>query len=298
MKNSNYNEFENKYKEVIREISKKGPDNKDYSVISSFYYEIQNLRNQSLITNDEFLSTRNWFSDSMSTTETLQGHVCMKPYGYNGDFEIIDKIYCKRVSTVERYKKWDILFHNLDASQAVRNRKEYFINILNQLKPNSKILNLACGPCRDILEYSINNKKYLEFYNIDIDSKAIEYSKELVKDVSSLSCKFQNVNIFKFIPDQKYDLIWSAGLFDYFDDYKFQKLLERFINFIKPEGKIIIGNFSPINNSKTFMEYGNWFLNHRDEEKLLTLANKFKHLSPIIDFEPLKVNLFLKLNWC
>ena len=98
------------------------------------------------------------------------------------------------------------------------------------------------------------------------------------------------------MPELKYDLIWSAGLFDYFDDDKFQRLLERFTKYIKPDGRLIIGNFSPVNNSKAYMEYGNWYLNHRSEDELLTLANRFEHLSSEVDFEPLKVNLFLKLS--
>lgn len=296
MVQSNFQDIEKKYKEAICEISNTGPNYEDYHFLNNFFKEIQNLRNENLISNEDFLTTRDWFSGSMSSSDTLQGHVCVKPYGYDGDFEMIDKIYQNHISQDEKNRKWDIFFHRGDAPQAVRNRKDFFIKVLNQLKPNSKVLNLACGPCRDILEYSMNNDTYLEFDNIDIDCRATKYAKELLKDVSSVKCKFQNVNIFRFMPEMKYDLIWSAGLFDYFDDDKFQRLLERFTKYIKPDGKLIIGNFSPVNNSKAYMEYGNWYLNHRSEDELLTLAKRFEHLSSVVEYEPLKVNLFLRLS--
>lgn len=296
MKNNNFNELKNEYQEAIYEISKRGPDVTDYYLLSNFFLAVQYLRSKNLITNDEFLNTRDWFNGAMTSTKTLQGHVCLKPYGYDGDFDIIDKIYQKHTATDERYKKWDVFFHKGDSAQAVRNRKDYFLSVLNKLKPNSKILNLASGPCRDILEYSNKNEKHLEFHNIDIDDNAITYAKKLLENVNSVSCKFEKINIFKFIPDQKYDLIWSAGLFDYFDDNTFQRLLDRFAGFVKPNGNIIIGNFNTNSNSRAYMEYGNWFLNYRDEEKLLSLSSKLKHLTPTINFEPMKVNLFLNLN--
>jgi ubiquinone/menaquinone biosynthesis C-methylase UbiE len=293
------NEFSNlekKHKEFILSAAKTGPEKNDFKKLDEFYAEIYNLRLKNLISSDQFYSTRSWFGESMQSLKTLQGHVCMKPYGYDGDFEIIDKIYSNYHSEILVFKKWDSFFQSQDACVAVRNRKSFFINMLNQLEQGSKILNLGCGPCKDLLDYSIQNTKKLSFVNVDIDQKAIDYSKIILKDAESINYEFIKVNILKYIPDQKFDLIWSSGLFDYVNDNTFVHLIKRFVSFLKPEGKLVIGNFNKMNNSLEYMEYGDWFLNYRDENKLFDLTKNITSSRINIDYEPLKLNLFLTIS--
>jgi extracellular factor (EF) 3-hydroxypalmitic acid methyl ester biosynthesis protein len=284
------------YREQVCEISLNGPLPNDYEILMAFFIDIRRGRKEKAITDEEFFETRQWFNGAMNTTDTMQGHVCLKPRGYDGDFEIIDKIYREHHSSDRRNQRWDEFYHQGDAPRAVRNRKDFFIAELNQMKPGSKILNLACGPCRDIVEYARQNENHLEFHSIDIDLDALAFAGELLKSITSVTARFQKVNILRFMPQMKYDLIWSAGLFDYFNDTLFERLLERYVPFIAPGGKMIVGNFGTTNTSMPYMEYGNWFLNHRDEEQLLGLGSKFTKLSPVVRHEPLKVNLFLELN--
>lgn len=284
------------YKDEIIRISQKGPEEEDYPLLINFFSQSIMLMSKNHLSKTEVLSTREWFKGAMTSTKTLQGHVCTKPHCYDGDFEIIDKIYQNHLSPESKYGNWDIFFHKGHAPQAVRNRKDYFINTLNQLGENSSILNLASGPCRDILEYSELNNNHLEFHNVELDKNAVEYSKKLLNNTNSCKVHFKNVNVFRFVPDQQYDLIWSAGLFDYFDDKVFQKLIDRFSKHIKPGGKMIIGNFCSSNTSRAYMEYGEWFLNHRSSEKLRELCSNVNNFDIEIDSEPLNVNLFLKLS--
>ena len=70
---------------------------------------------------------------AINSLDTIQGSSIIKPYGYSGDFEIIDKIYTLHTAEEEPYRSWDRLFHTSKAAIAVRNRKEYFKQILRKL---------------------------------------------------------------------------------------------------------------------------------------------------------------------
>lgn len=191
----------------------------------------------------------------LSTDSTMQGRALMKKYGYAGDFEIIDKIYTEHISDEPKFRKWDIFFQNQPAPIAVRNRKKYFIEKLENIHTflPQRVLNLASGPCRDVLElFEKNADANYQFDCVDLDKNAIEYAKELTHKYSK-KITFINQNIFRFTPEEKYDIIWSAGLFDYFDDKTFEKILKRLIE-SNPHAKIIIGNFSDQNPTMQYME--------------------------------------------
>jgi len=234
---------------------------------------------------------------------TIQGFGLRKPFGYPGDFMIIDKIYRKEVSSIPRFKVWDDYFHQQAAPIAVRNRKAYFISQLQRITKTKSVslLNVASGPCRDLLElYSqIQNVQTLKTTCVEMDPNAVEYAESLLGKFNK-NVDFVNKNIFKFSPDQTFDVIWSAGLFDYFDDRAFKMILSKFKSWIKPKGEIIIGNFNENHNpSRSYMElFGEWKLIHRNTEQLTQLAIDagFTQDQISVGQESENVNLFLHLN--
>ena len=238
---------------------------------------------------------------AINSLDTIQGSSIIKPYGYSGDFEIIDKIYTMHMAEHEPYKSWDKLFHTSKAAIAVRNRKEYFKQILRKLYKLDRdimVLNLASGPCRDIAEhYQEFPDSKIWFECIDMDPNAILYAERLLgENVSRVN--FIQKNVFRVTPEKKYDLVWSAGLFDYFDDKAFVKVLKRFIDF-DPTTKIIVGNFCDTNPSRAYMELmGDWYLHHRSRKNLFELTDQIgvSRENVTIDSEPEEVNLFLHIN--
>ncbi len=138
----------------------------------------------------------------------------------------------------------------------------------------------------------------IQFDLLDIDQHAIEYAKKK-NDKFLDHLNFIRANVKHFNTDKKYDLIWSAGLFDYLNDKLFVLLLNRVANNIAPAGQIIIGNFSPSNPTISVMEVmTEWYLNYRDEQHLTELAEQAgigkEKIS--IEKEPLGINLFLKIS--
>ena len=106
-------------------------------------------------------------------------------------------------------------------------------------------------------------------------------------------------NAFKFRTKERYRLIWTAGIFDYFDDDTFVRLLERYLCFLDEDRELVIGNFSPNNPTRNYMEIvGDWHLNHRSADRLISLA-KACGVDPKnirIGQEPEGVNLFLHIK--
>lgn len=234
--------------------------------------------------------------------KTLHGHSLTRPYGYAGDFMIIDKIYREHITEDKRFEKWDIFWSSLAACNAVRNRKDYFISTLTTRLQNNnqlQLLNVASGPARDLFElYAQIQPEQLNTVCIEADDRAIAYAKELNKEHLN-RIAFVNKNIFRYRADQQYDIVWSAGLFDYFNDDIFVKLLSRFVSWTKPGGEVIIGNFSTENPSRNLMElFGDWHLEHRSHDHLVNLAMQagIQRDAIYVGEEAEGVNLFLHIK--
>ncbi len=240
----------------------------------------------------------------MLQNETLFGHTYNKPFGYAGDFLLIEKIYQKFESENSFLCKWDRFYHSHEATEAVRNRKKYFIDLMNEMSADGnlkKVLILGSGPATDVHEFLCHSKgkaEHIHFDMLDIDQNAVDYATE--KNKSFLNqLNFIRANVFKYESSEKYDLIWSAGLFDYVDDVYFKLLLKKYLSNLKTDGEMIIGNFSTDNPTRKVMEVmTEWFLYHRDATKLLDITrdsgiglNRAE-----VEREPLGINLFLRIK--
>lgn len=282
--------------EVI--VKKGGPESSDYSQIEM----ICDLLMKSDITVEQENKLYQVLKPILSLDSVI-GHSFLKPYGYTGDFEVIDMMYQNwKSSSSEEMYKWDAFFQNLHSVRAVRNRKDYFITELEKVlkkKNAANILDLASGPCTDIYEFFIGfPENNFKFDCLDMDSNAIEFGSGMCDNYID-SINFINRNAFRFRPTTKYDLIWSAGLFDYFNDKLFKRLISRMYDALEDGGTLVVGNFSDYNPSRGVMEIlGKWYMHHRSESDLIQLALDIGILREKIsvNHEETKVNLFLHLK--
>lgn len=207
-----------------------------------------------------------------------------KPYGYSGDFKIIDDIYQNNPTTTGFDRLFDNYFQMSAISVAVRNRKEDFKRIIknfikSQRHSTIRIMDLASGPCRDIKELladeDISNKKVIiDCY--ENDEHAIAYASKLLKNPSNVNFTRENAvriafkkDIHKMI-DKKYDLIYSTGLFDYFNERISIALVSNLKKLLTPKGVMAIANVRDkySNPSVHFMEWvGDWNLVYRSDEE-------------------------------
>lgn len=283
-------------------VENNGPDPYEYDILNNFFFKNGEIVRKGIYNRKE-LNPELWelLGDAVSE-ETMQGRVIIKPYGYAGDFEIIDHIYTNWVTPNQKLKKWDYYFHSHAAVKAVRNRKKYFIDLIKKFENKSGqsniVLCVGSGPGRDIFEYfSSNSSKGLTFDCVDMDINAIQYSEKLCVEYAH-SINFYSNNIFRFRTDKYYNLIWSAGLFDYLDDRHFVYLLTHLYKMLAKGGKLIIGNFSTFNPSRDYMEAGDWYLFHRSEQDLISLALKssIEKKNIKIEAEEERINLFMHIQ--
>lgn len=289
MKNTMQDTFE---ATILGLIERAGPDDDDFEMVMDFVNGIR----------PEEVETFRKAMQPILNPGTIIGFSFTKPFGYNGDFFIIEKIYQQYVNPDPKYRKWDIFFHRLPAAIAVINRKklaiEMFTALNNQAGGETKsVLILGSGPVTEINEYmkqTENNS--LVFDLLDLDQRAIDYAKNKNKPYLAY-LNFQNRNVIRYVPEKKYDMIWSAGLFDYFKDKHFVYLVKKFYEYLNDGGEMIIGNFNVENPSRKIMEIlGDWFLYHRSEEELVAFAKQAGIPPTRIEVmrEPLGINLFLR----
>ncbi|MCK5146599.1 class I SAM-dependent methyltransferase [bacterium] len=246
---------------------------------------------------DDFFKRCQLIEDSVMHQRTRN-----KPLGYAGDFKLIDWIYTGRCADEGHGNLFDRLFHSYEAAEAVRNRKSFFIkkciDLAHSTEQRIDVLDLACGSCRDVVEtFEISQNGHNMFFHcVDQEPQAIAYARQLLEELPhSDHVQLDEANVFKIKSDRQYDLIWSAGLFDYLDRRTIVLLLKRVWRHLKDGGRIIFGNFGPYNPTRKGMELiGQWYLIHRSAQELVEIVRETGlPVSDIeVESEPNGVNLF------
>lgn len=275
-------------------IFEKGPEQKDYLWVNRIFQSQYAHDRKSFI--DQFSLMRKKVK-AFHDKRSIAGFCYLQPYGYAGDFELIDRLYTEYISNDPAISNWDAFAQAQPAAVAVRNRKTYFIDLLEKRKP-LRVLNIASGPCRDIKEYYDRHPlSATEIDCVEVDERAIDFAKKLLHRVNSVHFIQQNAISLRI--RKEYDLVWSAGLFDYFNDDLFVRVLSKLIKGLPRNGEIVIGNFSDSNPNRAFMEVGmNWHLHHRSPEQLMHLAIRAGAFDwdLRVEREPEGINLFLHLS--
>lgn len=278
---------------LIGLVERGGPEPEEYKEFTAI---VNNLEDE------ELGFFREVIRESLNEN-TLIGHGFVKPYGYPGDFSIIHNIYQVYVNPDARYTNWDRFFQDQAGAHAVRNRKEYFLKRCAEIDfsgPKEKrVLILGSGPATDVNEFLSNNPdSRIHFDLVDFDQNAIDFAKSQNEQFKR-SIDYFKINVLRFKPYQWYDLIWSAGLFDYFKDKHFVYMIHKYYKYLADHGEFIIGNFSNSNPTKRLMEVlSDWYLNHRSKFDLVRMAleAEARKENVEVDMESLGVNLFLRIK--
>lgn len=239
-----------------------------------------------------------------------------KPRGYAGDYEMMNHLYRNELvgktlfdQCMHRY------FIDEPAGRAVKNRGEYLHKKIVQLiksKPEGqkiKILSIASGPAMEQQLFLKNNPEFygrnIEFTCIDQDEESLKHAQKQILSLDRLKnsgykFSFNNLAIKNIIvqglPEKDYDLIYSAGLFDYFTDPVAQMAAKQMFNAVNSNGQVIIGNFSKDNPTVPLMEYVlDWLLIYRSSSDMKQLFDGIgKNI--LIEQEQLGINLFAVIN--
>lgn len=265
--------------------------------INSVFRDIMNFEKECLANNDEgkLYKLKQLFVNKIRGPFERGDYikwVLEKPYGYAGDFKYIEDIYENNPTTTG----FDRLFDNYTMmsaiSIAVRNRKNDFkrmiIDYISKRQNCSlRIMDLASGPCREIYEFFTENKQLFNnviFDCYDGDERSIEFSKKRLSGYDNVNYFVENAARIAFrkdvnaLIDKKYDIIYSTGLFDYFEERIALRLIQNLKKLLNPGGVLMISDVRDrySNPSLYFMEWvGDWPLVYRNDEdfrKLFTSA--------------------------
>ncbi len=234
-----------------------------------------------------------------------------KPLGYAGDYEMMNLIYKQEnvgkslfARCLHRY------YIDEPAAQAVRNRADYLIGVITRELAQAahdhpyRILSVACGPAMEwqkLLPKIGELKSEVSVDLLDQDEQALLSTQDCLRHLKikhNTSVDFQFIRkaikniIVRGMDYKEYDLIYSAGLFDYLTDPVAFMAANQLFKCLRPGGKLVIGNFNVSNPNRVGMEYAlDWELIHRSEQDLLDL---FRDTGGklTVEKESLDINLF------
>jgi hypothetical protein len=152
--------------------------------------------------------------------------------GYADSGITFDRIY---LNIPRGYTKFgtmiDFFLLNLPVARATRKRQKNLKKIINEeinrnlsFNKTTKILNLASGPARYLLELiNTENKKHVEILCLDIDKHSLQFGKKLVRDRPA---RFGKANVFRLQHykrageklNWKPNVILASGLYFYYGD--------------------------------------------------------------------------------
>ena len=236
-----------------------------------------------------------------------------KPLGYSGDFEMMNIIYRNEQVGDSLYGKClQAYWLNHSEPKAVRNRSTYLYGVLLRIIREGagsplKIGSIACGPSREVQLIIESSKEQgldlsnCEFHLLDQDVNALKYAHEKLWEVvkgtnSPVKLNFINKAVKHVISrrweESDFDLLYSAGLFDYLSDPVAQMAAKALFECLKPGGKLIIGNFNLTTPNQFGMRFAlDWSLIYRSREDLKRLFDDLGG-DCSVEHEPEGVNLF------
>jgi SAM-dependent methyltransferase len=203
-----------------------------------------------------------------------------KPRGYAGDAVMLDYIYRPGRSSLDGVAG---VIHEatttLPNAKSILWRQEYLASLIAQRMREGtaiEVLSVASGHMRelDVLP-TITASRNVHFTALDTDADSIAEAKSTYSDYNITG----KVGSFAtLIRDRKrsdkYELIYSAGLFDYLQDSTATALVASMYGRLKPGGVLSIGNFTRNSHGRGFMAgFMDWCLLYRDESDMRRLVD-------------------------
>lgn len=208
-----------------------------------------------------------------------------KPRGYAGDAVMIDYIYSRtcRLSEAEHVSPVGeaIFAFNRDtpACRAVRTRRDLVTGAIDEVcerVSRPRILSVACGHLREAtLARGVTAGRVGRFVALDQDELSLRVVEQetaglgVVPVCSSIKALFRGA-----MAAERFDFVYTTGLYDYLDDRLATKLTQRMFEMLNPGGRLLIANFVPEIWGRGYMEtFMGWDLIYRDADDMRGLMS-------------------------
>ncbi|MGE3760427.1 MAG: methyltransferase domain-containing protein, partial [Pseudobdellovibrionaceae bacterium] len=150
-----------------------------------------------------------------------------------------------------------------------------------------RVLSVASGPAMEVQKL-IADKDFplerIEFCLLDQDLDSLKHAQRQILEQARLhnreiNLKLYNLHIKQVIekgaPERDFDLIYSAGLFDYFTDPVAIFAASQLFESLAKGGRLVIGNFSLSNPNQFAMDLiMDWQLVYRSDEDMKRLFGR------------------------
>ncbi len=246
-----------------------------------------------------------------------------KPLGYAGDYEMVNMILRDPLEGSSLFAKIvNVCFLKNPPAEAHRNRIKYLLKLLSdetrrvaRLGRRARVLNLGCGPAREIQEFLAQDElcDRADFSLLDFNDETLAHTTRLLTDLKmqhrrQTGLQFLMKSVHQLLkeagrnsPDLKagsYDVVYCAGLFDYMSDRICKRLMNIFYDLLAPGGLLVATNVDASKPFRHSMEYLlEWHLICRDRAQLLELVPEFAPPGSFtVQADATGVNVFIEVR--
>jgi len=249
-----------------------------------------------------------------------------KPLGYAGDYEIVDMMLRPPYEGSTLFAKvLNVWLLGQAPATAHRNRVDYLSRTLMQENlrlqrqgRGLRVFNMGCGPAAEVQRFlqSCAGSDQTAFTLVDFNEETLQYVRRWVSALKNDTGRIGTVSLVRKSvqtvlkeavrsgrsPQEQYDFVYCAGLFDYLPDPTCRRLMDVFYDMLAPEGLLLVTNVSDVmNRARPFrysMEYMlDWYLTYRDGHALASLAPARAPREQVrVIAEETGVNVFLEVR--
>ena len=245
-----------------------------------------------------------------------------KPLGYAGDYEMVNMMLRESTFSVTGTYAKIVDFIHLEAAapEAHRNRivmlQEYLQKeaerVIEEEQRLFTVINIGCGPAVEVQRFIHNSSvaRQCSFQLMDFNDETLAYAERKIEEAITNSgnkpiIKFINKSIDELLKeaatkqnsrhDSAYDMVYCAGLFDYFSDPICKRLVAMYYSWLRPGGILVVTNVHVKNPNRHHMEHLlEWHLVYRDENNMRELSPKGVPCEIICD--KTGMNIFLNIR--
>lgn len=226
----------------------------------------------------------------------LWGQAYHKPRGYPGDYLVMEHIYDGRPRGDTPFGRIAHLL-GVHIGQFVVKRKDLVREAIATILARSRrygtinIVSLGAGPAQEVVEIARSEDtvtRPVEFVLVDQDPDALRFAGRAVsnaltgrRDNPPLKIEPRQISVLRLLKEidptrlvPEADMIYSAGLFDYFSDRTCRTLAHRLYAALRPGGLLLLGNMKAGTDMVWPLELiADWSLSYRNAENVLSWAD-------------------------
>jgi extracellular factor (EF) 3-hydroxypalmitic acid methyl ester biosynthesis protein len=247
--------------------------------------------------------------------------IFVKPLGYAGDYEMVDMILRDPCEGGSLFAKLLNIFILREApAEAHRNRVKHLVKTLinegqrlSQLGRGLRVFNIGCGPAGEVQQFLSEQhlSNHSQFTLLDSNDETLRNTGNVLQSLATKFNRTTSIRLFKKSVQQlikesarpsagreEYDLVYSAGLFDYLNDRVCTMIIQLGYELLAPGGLLLVTNVDASNPIRNIMEHlYEWYLVYRTGDQLGSLANSLPPGAVCkVHAELTSTNLFLEIR--